>query len=145
MKRLISICIFVLILIPNAFSQNWLTSFEKAKKEASNSGKSIILVFSGSDWCVPCIKLEKEIWESETFIQYADSNYVMLRADFPKRKKNQLPKKQQEHNEMLAEKYNNKGAFPLVVVLDAKGNVLGKTGYKNIDPGSYIELLNSFK
>mgnify|MGYP006277529717 CR=1 FL=1 len=145
MKRLTLILSIILISASTAYSQNWLTDFEKAKAQAAADNKQIILVFSGSDWCVPCIKLEKEIWETQTFIDYADSNYVMLKADFPKRKKNQLPEDQQKHNEMLAEQYNNTGAFPLVVVLDAEGNVLGRTGYKGISPEAYIELLNSFK
>lgn len=145
MKRLTLILSIILISASTAYSQNWLTDFEKAKAQAAADNKQIILVFSGSDWCVPCIKLEKEIWETQTFIDYADSNYVMLKADFPKRKKNRLPEDQQKHNEMLAEQYNNTGAFPLVVVLDAEGNVLGRTGYKGISPEAYIELLNSFK
>lgn len=145
MKRLIIFLSILLIPAISLYSQNWLTDFEKAKEQASADDKPIILVFSGSDWCVPCMKLEREIWEKETFIDYADSNYVMLRADFPKRKKNRLPEAQQKHNEMLAEKYNSTGAFPLVVVLDAEGNVLGRTGYKSIEPEAYIELLNSFK
>lgn len=145
MKRFILFLSILIIPALSAFSQTWLTDFEKAKEQASAENKRIILVFSGSDWCVPCIKLEKEIWETQSFIDYADSNYVMLKADFPKRKKNQLSEQQQEHNEMLAEQYNNTGAFPLVVVLDAEGNVLGRTGYKGISPEAYIELLNSFK
>ncbi len=41
-------------------AQNWLTDFEKAKEEAKLSNKSIVMVFSGSDWCAPCIKLDKD-------------------------------------------------------------------------------------
>lgn len=145
MKQLIIFLSVVLISATATYSQNWFTDFENAKAQAAVDNKRIVLVFSGSDWCVPCIKLEKEIWETQTFIDYADSNFVMLRADFPKRKKNQLSEDQQKHNEMLAEKYNNTGAFPLVVLLDAEGNVLGRTGYKGISPEAYIELLNSFK
>lgn len=145
MKRYFLLLFIISTISSMAIGQNWVTDFEKAKKQAFSDEKMIILVFSGSDWCVPCMKLEKEIWEAETFIDYADSNYVMLRADFPKRKKNRLPEAQQKHNDMLAEKYNTTGAFPLVVVLDAEGNVLGRTGYKSIEPKAYIELLNSFK
>ena len=128
----------------NSFSQNWLTNFDEAKQVAKNNSQKIILVFSGSDWCAPCIKLENEIWKSEEFKTYSKSNFVMLRADFPRRKKNALPEELQEHNNNLAEKYNKNGFFPFVVVLDENGKVLGETGYKKTTPNTYIKLLSSY-
>ena len=50
-----------LVISVNCFSQNWQTSFEESKQLADRENKSIILVFSGSDWCGPCIKLDKNI------------------------------------------------------------------------------------
>jgi hypothetical protein len=44
-------------------------------------------VFSGSDWCAPCIKLDKSIWQSTEFKEYAASNLILERADFPKKNK----------------------------------------------------------
>ena len=49
------------------YSQNWKTNFEEAKTQAMNENKNILLVFSGSDWCAPCIKLDKTVWQSEEF------------------------------------------------------------------------------
>ena len=43
-----------LVISVNCFSQNWQTSFEESKQLADRENKSIILVFSGSDWCGPC-------------------------------------------------------------------------------------------
>lgn len=126
-------------------SQNWLTDISEAKSEALNQSQSIILVFQGSDWCAPCIKLDREIWHTDEFKAYADEHFVMLKADFPRKKQNKLSKEQEKHNNELAEKYNKEGFFPLVVVLDSEGNVLGKTGYKKTTPFEYIELLSSFK
>ena len=68
----------------------------------------------------------------------------MLKADFPRKNKNKLEKSQQEKNSKLAEKYNAKGFFPLVVVLDNQGVVLGESGYKKTTPSEYIKLLDSF-
>ena len=127
------------------FAQDWQTNFGKAKEMASKNNQPIILVFQGSDWCAPCIKLDQNIWSSDTFKKYAKDHFVMLKADFPKRKKNKLSKEQQKHNDALAEMYNNHGKFPLVVILDKNGKVLGKTGYKRkATPNDYIKLLNSF-
>ena len=126
-------------------AQKWETSFDVAKTKADLEGKNIVLNFSGSDWCIPCIKLEKTIWESRDFIEYSTAHFILLRADFPKKKADALPKEQQDMNDKLAESYNRQGLFPLVVVLDKKGKTLGTTGYKNITPKEYIALLHSFE
>jgi thioredoxin-related protein len=126
-------------------AQNWLTNFEEAKSSVKDTSKKIVLVFQGSDWCAPCIKLDKEIWHTEVFKSYSEAHFVLLKADFPKRKKNALPKEQQEHNNKLAETYNKNGYFPYVVVLDENGEILGSTGYKKMTPSEYIKILESFK
>ncbi len=123
---------------------DWKTNFSEAKELANSKNQKIILVFSGSDWCTPCIKLEKEIWSSTFFKTYAKDNFVMLKADFPKRKKNKLSEELQKSNNLLAEQYNPNGFFPLVVILNSEGKVLGTTGYKKISPEEYVNLLNSF-
>ena len=134
----------LLLVFTSGFSQNWLTDFETAKQVAKEENKKIILVFSGSDWCAPCIKLENEIWKSEDFKSFSSENYVLLRADFPRRKKNVLSQQMQEHNNQLAAKYNKNGYFPLVVVLDKQGKILGETGYIKTTPKNYINTIESF-
>ena len=142
MKKLLSI-----FLITNCFlifSQDWETSYKNSIIKAQNQNKKIILVFQGSDWCGPCIKLSKEIWSTEEFIAYSKINYILIQADFPRKKKNALTKEQQKINNFLAEKYNPNGYFPLVVVLNKNGEVLGETSYKKTTPKQYINLLESF-
>jgi len=134
--------VFILSLNTTRLSaQDWRIDWDIAKVEAEQANKKLILVFSGSDWCIPCIKLEKEIWESPSFTQYAEQYYVLFRADFPKRKKNKLPETIQKLNDRLASEYNSKGYFPLVVVLDAKGKVKGQLGYEKLTPEAYIALI----
>ena len=142
MKKLLSI-----FLITNCFlvfSQDWETSYKNSIIKAQNQNKKIILVFQGSDWCGPCIKLSKEIWSTEEFIAYSKINYILIQADFPRKKKNALTKEQQKINNFLAEKYNPNGYFPFVVVLNEYGEVLGETSYKKTTPKQYINLLESF-
>lgn len=126
------------------FAQDWQTDLTKAKEISKAGNKPIILVFQGSDWCAPCIKLDRKIWSSEEFQNYAADHFVMLLADFPRKKQNRLPPEQKNKNAQLAETYNSNGYFPLVVVLDEDGKVLGQTGYKNISVKEYINLLESF-
>jgi thioredoxin-related protein len=120
-------------------SASWRTDFAKAKDEAKSEHKLILLKFSGSDWCIPCIKMEKQVFAEDTFVQYAAQNLEMVNADFPRLKKNSLDKSVEKQNETLAEQYNKSGRFPYTVLLDADGKVL-KTwdGYKGEKPEELI-------
>ncbi len=135
----------ILVVFPFwCMSQNWLPDFDAALSQSAKDGKPLILVFSGSDWCAPCIKLDKSIWQSNTFREYASDNYILYKADFPRKKKNQLSAEVLGKNKELAARYNSKGYFPLVLVLDKEGQVLGKMGYERVGPKRYIELLDAF-
>ena len=116
----------------------------EAKKLSKETNKPILIVFQGSDWCAPCIKLTREILNTEEFVSYSKDNFIMLKVDFPKKKKNSLNKKQQEHNNTLAEKFNKYGYFPYIVMIDEEERMLGSTGYKKVSPEEYIKLLQSF-
>ncbi|SKB30408.1 Thioredoxin-related protein [Salegentibacter holothuriorum] len=144
MKKKILILVVVLLNLSTIYAQEWQTDFEKAKKTASTEDKPIVLVFQGSDWCAPCIKLDRQVWSTAAFKKYASEHYVMLQADFPRKRENSLSETQAKANAKLAETYNSNGIFPFVVVLDANGNVLGKTGYKKTTPEQYIKELNAF-
>jgi thioredoxin-related protein len=141
-KRWVLISLFM---VTFGYSQNWKTNFEEAKKEASDQNKKILLVFSGSDWCAPCIKLDNVVWKSEAFKSESEKNWVIYRADFPKKKANQLAPELTECNNKLAEKYNKNGSFPLVILLDKTGKVIGMTGFKNISASEYIQLIHSLE
>ncbi|WP_411893661.1 thioredoxin family protein [Winogradskyella sp. A2] len=143
MKKAVIITVLSILSTSTILAQNWLTDFSVAKALASKENKPIILVFQGSDWCGPCIKLDREIWTTKEFKAFANNNYVMLKADFPRKKKNELSLAQKEANAKLAERYNKNGIFPFVVVLDENGTKLGETGYKKTSPDNYIKELNS--
>jgi thioredoxin-related protein len=143
MKSLITF--FLLITVSLSYSQNWNTNFEDVKAKAEKENKNILLVFSGSDWCGPCIKLDKVVWQSPEFQAESDKSWVIYKADFPKKKANQLSPELTESNNKLAEKYNKNGSFPLVLLLDKKGKIIGVTGFKNVSAPDYIKLIHSFE
>lgn len=144
MKKIILALAVLVVGVNTTMAQEWQTDINVAKEIASKESKPIILVFQGSDWCAPCIKLDREIWSTDVFKKYANENYVMLKADFPRKKKNTLSEKQTKANALLAEKYNKQGFFPFVVVLDSNGKVLGESSYKKTTPENYIKELNAF-
>jgi thioredoxin-related protein len=102
----------------------WQPDFEKAKQIAAVKHQLILLNFSGSDWCGPCMRMRKEIFENETFSKMADTSLILVNADFPRKKKNQLDKLIKKQNEDLANKYNPGGKFPFTLLLEASGKVI---------------------
>ncbi len=112
--------VYLLFLIPI----HWETDFEAAKKSAKENHKLILLNFSGSDWCAPCILLRRDYLESDVFSKMADERLVLVNADFPRQKKNRLSKEQVSKNEALADIYNKEGNFPMTLLLDAEGKVV---------------------
>ncbi|HEK20511.1 thioredoxin family protein [Mucilaginibacter sp.] len=135
MKNLLVIALFWL----SAPVVNWSGDFNETQKEAQRTHKYILINFSGSDWCGPCIRTRKEILETKTFEDYAAEHLLLVRADFPRQKKNQLPKDQVKRNEALADKYNPNGEFPLTLLVDENGKVV-KTweGFPNVSPEKFV-------
>jgi thioredoxin-related protein len=102
----------------------WGDNLETALSDAKQNHKMVLLYFSGSDWCGPCIKLKQEVLETTDFQTFSNEHLNLVRADFPRMKKNQLSKEQTAYNEKLAEKYNPKGKFPLTVLINSDGKVI---------------------
>lgn len=113
-----------LLLIFTVLPINWEPDFINAKKIAKEKHELILLNFSGSDWCGPCIVLRRDYLESPVFTAMATENLVLVNADFPRKKKNVGTSEQVKRNEGLAEIYNKEGSFPLTLLLDADGKVI---------------------
>ncbi len=120
--------------------EGWPTDFEKAKEEAAARNVPILADFSGSDWCGWCIRLDNEVFSKPEFKAYAKENVVLFLADFPNSKPQSAEIKAQ--NETLSKCYGIRG-FPTVLLLDADGNVLGRTGYKAGGAATYVEHIKS--
>lgn len=135
-----------LLFLASVSFTGWENDFEVAKQKAQDQHKQILLVFSGSDWCGPCILFKKQVLESPEFVSYADTSLVLLSADFPRLKKNQLSKEQQQKNDRLAGMYNNKGFFPMVVLMDAEGKTLKAwEGSPGTDVSAFIGQLKAVR
>lgn len=122
----------------------WLNNLDEAKLEAKENHKLIVLNFSGSDWCGPCIKMHKQLFDSEEFKAYSKENLVLVNADFPRMKKNQPDKKQLAINSALADKYNKEGIFPLTLLLDASGKIIKRwEGLPKVTPAEFVSQINT--
>jgi thioredoxin-related protein len=125
-------------------SGQWQTDPATAKQITVKDHKAIILLFQGSDWCAPCMNLDKEIWQASAFNDLAQYTFVMLRADFLRKRAKVISKERDAANAQLAETYNKKGIFPFAVVLDSTSKKLGEAGSEKIAPQEYYKLRFNF-
>ena len=122
----------------------WSTDFSSAQKKAREENKYILLNFSGSDWCIPCIRMHKEVFDSKEFEDLAKDRLVLVKADFPRLKKNKLSKEQTKQNKELADRYNKEGSFPLTLLLDKDGKIVRRwDGYPDMKPAQFVEAIKS--
>lgn len=119
------------------------STIDSLKTISQQENKKILLYFSGSDWCGLCIKFKKNFIAQPDFVAFADENLLLLNADFPRKKANQLSKEKTQENEILAEKYNPKGLFPYIVLLDEQGNVIKK--WESLPNESLTEFIETLK
>ena len=119
----------------------WLLDLGAAQAQAKATNRPVLAVFSGSDWCKPCIMYEQEVFAKPEFAAFAKDRLVLAHFDFPRQKKNQPSAAQLKLNEAAAAQLNREGDFPLAVVLAPDGKLLAKTGYIAGGPAAFAAYL----
>lgn len=107
-------------------NSRWHTDYKAAQAESKETGKPILMDFTGSDWCGWCIKLDEEVFSTEEFETWAKQNVVLLKLDFPRKGSQSDAEKAQ--NQELAEKYGIRG-FPTIVFAKDDGSTIAQYGY----------------
>jgi len=116
----------------------WLEDFAIAKKQAVERNMPILMYFTGSDWCPPCMQLDRDVFSKQIFKEWADQNVVLLKLDFPHRIL-QSPD-QQRHNERIRDDFRVEG-YPTIILIDSKGNRIAQTGFRRGGAKKYITHL----
>ena len=135
------LCLLWMTMWPPA---QWHGNMHEAMDIAQKEHRYILLNFSGSDWCGPCILLRKEVFDAPAFMTLADSALVLVNADFPRMGKHQLSKEQQQENDHMADEYNPQGKFPMTLLLDAHGKILQQwEGNPSLSPEAFSARLRT--
>lgn len=141
--------IIFFIIISTCFSttilaQTFVHNVEQATETARVENKNVLLVFTGSDWCKPCILLKRDVLGAPEFKEYAEENLVLCNLDFPFQKKNKPSKEIQAYNDEKAAKYNPEGHFPRVILLDQEANTIKEFDYKpGMAPSNFIQQIQT--
>jgi tetratricopeptide (TPR) repeat protein len=108
----------------------WMTDFEAAKAKAKAEKKMLLLEFTGSDWCGPCMALKADILDKHASDNEFLKQTVLVEVDFPHEKKQSEELKAQ--NKKLRDLYQAGKNFPEVLLLDSDGKLIAR--YMGFDP-----------
>ena len=137
---LASVTVGVAALTATAFAttpEGWTTDLDKALEKAKAEKKSVLVEFTGSDWCPPCIAMRKNVFSKKEFVDAAAKKFVLVELDFPKGDQAVADK-----NEPMAKKYNIEG-FPTVILLTPEGKEITRffaSEFPQID--TFLEHIN---
>jgi len=121
----------------------WYADYDEALSHARETGKPMIVDFTGSDWCGWCIRLDEEVFSTDVFKAAADQ-YVLCALDFPNGEEAKAAVPNPERNEELSEEFGIQG-FPTILVLTSEGELLARTGYQAGGPEAYLEHLETIQ
>ena len=138
-NRKLFLALLCLLLLHTAAwaGEGWLTSWDEAKKVSKSTGKPILMDFTGSDWCINCKLLEKEVFSTPEFQKWAAKKVVLLKLDFPMKSK--LDEKTTAQNKALKDKYKVPNGLPYIVFADASGKALGTYQYEEGGAANWIK------
>ena len=79
------IVIFALIFFQTSTAQElkMYTNWEETKEIAEKEEKEILIILTGSEWCAPCKKMDKNVIAAREFQEYAHKNLVIFLVDLP--------------------------------------------------------------
>lgn len=102
-----------------ATPKGWTSDFEAAKKTAAKEKRLMYVLFTGSDWCGYCVRLQKNVLSKKEFKALGEKDFVFVYLDFPRRSKADNP----IANRALMQQYKVRG-FPTAMVMTPEGKVL---------------------
>jgi tetratricopeptide (TPR) repeat protein len=142
LTNLIALLLCLLIAPMAVADEDWTEDVEAAIKTAADDGKDLLVLYTGSDWCPPCKKLEEEILSQEDFLKEISPDFVLVKLDFPQNIV-QTPELVAQ-NKAWREKFGIDG-YPTIVLLDAKQRPYGITGYEEGGVEGYLGLLEGLR
>ena len=120
----------------------WNEDIDGSVKFAKESRKTLLALFTGSDWCHFCKVLESSVLTTGIFKDFVRGKYVLLYVDFPRKKtvqKDVLQKRRKFQSKFSV------GGYPTLVILKNGEQYIDKiTGFQSgMDAEKYVARIES--
>ena len=120
----------------------WTVNFDFAKKIAAEKNIDLLILFTGSDWCVWCQRLGDEVFSDEKFQEEVVKKFVPVKLDFPRNV--DFPENIKQSYRSLADKYGIRG-YPTVILASSDGTPYASCGYQPGGGEAYLKTLDDLK
>ncbi len=121
--------------VASASSERWLTSYETAMETARETGRPVLTIFTGSDWCPHCRTLEDNVLATDTFLDWAEDRVVLLMIDLPQHGISQAVRSERSR---VCIKYGVR-TFPSALLIGPDGQKLAiQSGYTGQSPSTWV-------
>jgi thiol-disulfide isomerase/thioredoxin len=121
-------------------AERWLTNYESAMESARETGRPVLTIFTGSDWCPHCRTLEDNVLASDAFQSWADGRVVLLMLDLPQHGISQAVRSERSQ---VCIKYRVR-TFPSGLLIGPDGQKIAlQTGYAGASPETWIAHFDS--
>jgi len=114
--------------------------YAKALKISQDTGKPLLLAFTGSGWCPWSIKMEEEIISKSEFASQLRDDLLFVRIDFPEQDVLPIEKKTQYFG--LKRRYAIQ-ELPTLVLVDSCGDEILKMGYTPVNAAEVAGRIKS--
>ena len=124
----------------------WTEDFQVALAKADCLQKDLLMLFTGSDWCPYCTKLNDQILSREPFKSQAAKEFIFVRLDYPRTRSQDpaIKAQNQKLGDLYSSKFNLQG-FPTIYLADPNGAPYAQTGLNEMGPGPYAEQLHAIR
>ena len=120
-------------------ADGWLTSYNDALAAAERTGRPILTVFTGSDWCLHCRKLEEKVLHTDTFARWAEDRVILLMIDLPQQG---ISQEERQSRSRVCIKYGVR-SFPSTLLIGPDGGrITGQSGYTGQSAEAWVAALN---
>ena len=119
--------------------ERWLTSYDEALQAAERTGRPVLTIFTGSDWCPHCVTLEKKVLETSTFLEWAENRVILLMIDLPQQG---ISHEQRVARSKVCIKYAVRSFPSMVLIAPDGGKITCQAGYQGQSPETWLAALD---
>jgi thioredoxin-related protein len=138
-SRLVAAVFIALAVAGSALANDrWLRNYDEAMRAAEQTGRPVLTIFTGSDWCPHCVTLEKKVLDSQQFLAWAENRVVLLMIDLPQQG---ISQEERHARSRVCIKYGVR-TFPNTVLIAPDGaKIMAQSGYHGQTPEAWLATM----
>ena len=122
--------------------EKWVSHLDEAKRLAEASGKDLLILFTGTEWCKPCLEFERVVLTQPDFTRTSEP-FVLAKLEFPVCDE-KLPQDRAKDLIAWRGRYGIR-VFPTVLLANATGRPYAVTGYAGLKASEYMRHVDRLR